>query len=93
MTDKTGKIVFYSASKEFGFIKPDGSEGDVFFHITQYDHDGEPAIDTPVAFQVEDDPRREGKQRARTVVPIQNLAGGLGRGTSRGAADYSLAVH
>jgi hypothetical protein len=26
-----GEIVFYSDTKQFGFIKPDGSEGDIFF--------------------------------------------------------------
>jgi cold shock CspA family protein len=69
-----GKVVFYSPSKQFGFLRPDGTESgqDVFFHITQYDHDGDPVLDARVAFQTEDDPRREGRRRARAVVPIQN---------------------
>jgi CspA family cold shock protein len=67
-----GTIVFYAAAKQFGFIKPDIGEGDVFFHIEQYDHDGDPAIDSRVAFMVEPDPRREGRRRAKAVTPIQN---------------------
>jgi cold shock CspA family protein len=73
MNDKLeGKIVFYSPAKEFGFIRPNGSEmgQDIFFHLTQFDHDGDPAVDGRVAFMVEQDPRRPGRQRAKTVVPI-----------------------
>jgi cold shock CspA family protein len=74
MSETTGTIVFYSPAKQFGFIRPDGAEvgKDVFFHIEQYDHDGDPAIDTRVAFMIEADPRREGRRRAKAFVPIQN---------------------
>jgi cold shock CspA family protein len=71
-----GTIVFYAAAKEYGFIRPDGAEvgKDVFFHVEQYDHDGDPAIDTRVAFMVEADPRRQGRRRAKAVVPISQDA-------------------
>ena len=68
-----GTIVFYAAAKEYGFIRPDGTEGgDIFFHLTQYDHDRDPAVDDRVVFTAENDPRREGRKRARAVTPIQN---------------------
>ena len=70
MSETTGTIVFYDSEKEFGFIKPDTGEGDVFFHITQYDHDDDPALNGRVAFMVEPDPRREGRRRAKAVVPV-----------------------
>jgi cold shock CspA family protein len=71
MSELTGKIVFYQPTKQFGFIRPDGAEsGDIFFHLDNFDGD-EPAIDTRVAFQVEADPRREGRKRAKMVTPIQ----------------------
>jgi len=67
-----GTIVFYAAAKEYGFIRVDGTEvgQDVVFHITQYDHDDEPALDMRVAFMIEADPRREGRRRAKAVTPI-----------------------
>ena len=82
-----GRIVFYAAAKQFGFIKPDIGEGDVFFHIEQYDHDGDPVLDTRVAFMVEPDPRREGRRRAKAVTPIQDSQMASAEGTSSGAAD------
>jgi cold shock CspA family protein len=66
-----GTVVFYAPAKQFGFIKPDGTEGqDVFFHLDSFDGD-EPALDARVAFQVEEDSRGHGKRRARAVVPIE----------------------
>ena len=69
-----GTIVFYSPAKQFGFIRQDDAEvgKDIFFHIEQYDADGDPVLDTRVAFMVEADPRREGRRRAKAVTPIQN---------------------
>jgi len=65
-----GTIVFYQPNKQFGFIKPDTEGPDIFFNLDNFDGD-EPAIDTRVAFQVEADPRREGRKRAKMVTPIQ----------------------
>ena len=83
-----GTIVFYSPAKQFGFIRQEGAEvgKDIFFHIEQYDADGDPVLDTRVAFMVEADPRREGRRRAKAVVPIQNSQMASAEGTSSGAA-------
>ena len=76
MSETTGTIVFYSPTKQFGFIRQDGAEvgKDVFFRVEQDDHDRDPAIDTRVAFMVEADHRREGRRRAKAVVPISQDA-------------------
>ena len=66
-----GKIVSYNSAKEYGFVRADGAETDTFFHLSQFDGDGDPAVDSRVAFQIEDDPQKPGRQRARTVVPVE----------------------
>jgi cold shock CspA family protein len=71
MSELTGKIAFYQPTKQFGFIRPDTEGPDTFFHLDNFDGE-QPAIGDRVAFMVEADPRREGKRRAKTVVPIQN---------------------
>jgi cold shock CspA family protein len=83
-----GTIVFYAAAKEFGFIRVDGTEAgpDTFFHISQFDHDDEPALNMRVAFMTEPGPRREGRRRAKAVVPIQDSQMASAEGTSSGAA-------
>ena len=81
-----GTIVFYSPAKQFGFIRQDGAEvgKDIFFDIEQYEDAGDPVIDTRVAFTVEADPRREGRRRAKAVVPVSQMASA--EGTCSGAA-------
>ena len=66
----TGKIVFFAPAKQFGFIKPDGNERDIFFHLESYDGD-EPEIGDKVTFLAEADPRHQDRLRAKVVVPIR----------------------
>jgi cold shock CspA family protein len=68
----TGKIVHWAKARAYGFIKPDAEGGDVFFHESQFVHDDDPVINGRVEFAVEDDPRREGRRRAKAVIPVQN---------------------
>jgi cold shock CspA family protein len=69
----TGEIVYYASVKQFGFIKPDGTESaDVFFHMEQYDGKVDPRVGDRVEFAAEPNLRREGRLRAKAVVPIQN---------------------
>jgi cold shock CspA family protein len=96
MSETTGTIVFYSPAKQFGFIRPDGAEvgKDVFFHIEQYDHDGDPAIDTRVAFMIEADPRRERPAASKGGCSYPKFAGGFGAGTRlAGRLANLLVVH
>ena len=72
-----GKVVFYAPSKQYGFVRPDGTEmgQDVFFHVTQYDYDGDPALDTRVAFLVEEDPRPAGPAAGKGCHPYRIIRG------------------
>ena len=67
---QTGRVVFYAPAKCFGFIKRDGDEPghDVFFHMSQFN--GSPTIGTRVSFHLEDDPRRNGRTRAKSITPV-----------------------
>jgi cold shock CspA family protein len=62
----TGKVVFYVPAKQFGFIQPDDSGSDIFFHTNNFDGD-EPVIGDRVTYLAEDDPRRQGRMRAKAV--------------------------
>jgi CspA family cold shock protein len=51
--------------KGFGFIAPDGEDGDVFYHISSVEGDWEPAAGDAVEFTVVE---RNGKSEAAQVV-------------------------
>lgn len=63
---KTGIVKFYNVGKGYGFIQFTDNEGDIFFHISDFD----PASDDPVKGQrVSFCPgkSRDGKPRATNV--------------------------
>jgi CspA family cold shock protein len=62
----TGKIKMWNEEKGFGFIKPDGGDADVFFHVTALREGDEIARDKAVSFEVGVDPK-SGKTRAVSV--------------------------
>jgi cold shock CspA family protein len=67
----TGEIVLFNKVKLYGFIEPDGVQGgDVFFHVDQFDGDGDPTVGDKVTFLTEPNPGRPGRQRAKVVTPI-----------------------
>jgi cold shock CspA family protein len=56
-------VTKYFADRAFGFIKPDGSRTDVFFHKSAMVGGAVPAVDMVVEFVEEMDPR-SGRIRA-----------------------------
>jgi cold shock CspA family protein len=72
MSELTGKIVLWRGEKQFGFIQPDNGSDDIFFHLNDFDSDGEPALNSKVAFLIEAEPKRPGQKRAaKAVVPVE----------------------
>lgn len=63
-----GFISKYFAERAFGFIRPDSSRTDVFFHKTAMVGDSEPKVDMVVEFVEEMAPN--GRLRAASVRPI-----------------------
>jgi cold shock CspA family protein len=59
-----GKIKSF-LPKGFGFISPEGEDGDVFYHISSVEGDWEPAAGDAVEFTVVE---RNGKPEAAEVV-------------------------
>jgi CspA family cold shock protein len=64
-----GIVTRYFADRAFGFIRPDDSRGDVFFHRSAMVGGSVPAVDMVVEFVEEIDPR-SGRTRAANVRPI-----------------------
>jgi CspA family cold shock protein len=65
----TGVIKKFIEDRGFGFITPDGSRTDLFFHRRAMAPGCEPTVGTPVEFVEELDPR-SGRTRAANVRPI-----------------------
>ena len=72
-----GVIKKYLGERGFGFITPDGGEGDVFFHIKQFHapSGAVPAIGETVEYVEEIG--RDGRLRAVNVRPVTDAAAGL----------------
>ncbi len=65
-----GKIVHYSPEKKFGFIRLDGeADNDIFFHLVEF-KGMTPHIGDRASFYAEADPRRDGRRRAKDVIPL-----------------------
>ena len=63
-----GTITRYFADRAFGFINPDGSRSDIFFHKTAMAGSTLPAVDMVVEFVEE--MGSNGRLRAVNVRPI-----------------------
>jgi cold shock protein len=61
-----GKIKMYNDDKGFGFIKPDGGDSDVFFHVTALREDDEITVSAAVTFEIGVD-AKSGKTKAVNV--------------------------
>jgi CspA family cold shock protein len=62
----TGKIKMFNEDKGFGFIQPDDSGVDVFFHVSALREGDEIARDRAVSFEVGVD-KKSGKSKAVSV--------------------------
>jgi CspA family cold shock protein len=63
-----GTIKRFFSERGFGFLQPDGTGPDVFFHIEAFDGD-EPQVGQRVAYETATD-TRTGKTRAVNVRPV-----------------------
>jgi len=59
MSQKTGTVKFFNATKGFGFISPEGGGKDVFVHISAVEHAGWRTLNEGqrVSFETEADAR------------------------------------
>jgi CspA family cold shock protein len=61
-----GKIKMFDGDRGFGFIKPDGGDADVFFHVTALREGDEITVGKEVTFEMGVDPK-SGKSKAVSV--------------------------
>ena len=61
-----GKVKMFSEDKGYGFIKPDDSSGDVFFHVTSLRDGDEITVGKAVTYEIGVD-QKSGKSRAVSV--------------------------
>ena len=47
-----GKIVKYFSFRGFGFITPDNSEEEIFFHVSNFPEESQPEIGNTLTFEV-----------------------------------------
>ena len=59
---QTGTVKFFNATKGYGFIKPDGSNKDVFVHVTAVERSGMQTLDEGqrISFETQPDPKGKG---------------------------------
>lgn len=60
-----GVVVSYNIQRGFGFIKSAATQTDVFFHVSEFRHDGLPAPGMPVTFELKNG--ADGRVSARDV--------------------------
>jgi cold shock CspA family protein len=68
-----GTVKKFLAEKAFGFIKVDGRESDVFFHIKQWPRDQvgrDPQEGDVVSFDLKEDTRNPGRFSAENIKVI-----------------------
>ena len=66
----TGTVKWFNNAKGFGFICPEGEDGDVFAHYSTIQMDGYRTLKAgqQVNFEVEEGPKGS---HARSVVPVE----------------------
>jgi CspA family cold shock protein len=54
MSNRDSGIIVHWSDSGFGFIRPDGAERDLFFHVSAVDR-GEPRIGDRISFEIGED--------------------------------------
>ena len=70
MSQKTGTVKFFNATKGFGFISPEGGGKDVFVHISAVERSGMAGLNEgqKVSFDLEKD--RQGRDSAANLKAV-----------------------
>ena len=68
-----GKIIKYFSRRGFGFISPEDSQDEIFFHVSNYPEQLEPEIGKAVEFEMIDTPKgKEAKNiKVLAVAPVE----------------------
>ena len=68
-----GKIIKYFSRRGFGFISPEDSQDEIFFHVSSYPEQLEPEIGKAVEFEMIDTPKgKEAKNiKVLAVAPAE----------------------
>ena len=68
-----GKIIKYFSRRGFGFISPEDSQDEIFFHVSNYPEQLEPEIGKAVEFEMIDTPKgKEAKNiKVLAVAPAE----------------------
>jgi cold shock CspA family protein len=65
---KQGTIKFYASTRGYGFIEQEG-EGDIFFHLNNFESDLDPVMGMKVSYELGVSPKND-KPEARNVTPM-----------------------
>ncbi len=66
-----GKIVKYFSRRGFGFISPEGSQDEIFFHVSNYPAEAVPEIGKDVEFDMIETPKGN---EAKEIKPLGDVA-------------------
>jgi len=61
-----GKIIKYFSFRGFGFIAPEDSKDEIFFHVSSYPEEAQPEIGKEVEFELIETPK--GKEATKIEV-------------------------
>jgi cold shock protein len=68
----TGTVKRYFDERGFGFLKPDGTGEELFFHVKSFEDRVEPHVGDRVEFELGADPR-SGRTRAQNLTLMEDI--------------------